>query len=203
MAGSSEGPAWIKYLRLQELGELIGSGQTRKQHRLAREILFRMELDRLTPQQLKMLESSPFSDLAFALRRWADEPVDCMALLDDIGSPASVAMAGPRFFGFVIGGSMPVTVAANWLATAWDQNSVMSAITPAVAALENVSRRWLCELLGLPQGCAAKNGKPIDAVHCRDNKAVENNFANGPTLGNPSDEQSHECGPCDARSSPR
>ena len=80
---------------------------------------------------------------------------ETLALLDEIGSPASVAMAGPRFFGFVIGGSMPVTVAANWLATAWDQNSVMSEITPAVATLENVSRRWLCELFGLPQDCAA------------------------------------------------
>jgi glutamate/tyrosine decarboxylase-like PLP-dependent enzyme len=78
-----------------------------------------------------------------------------LALLDEIGSPASMAMAGPRFFGFVIGGSMPVTVAANWLATAWDQNSVMSEITPAIATLENVSRRWLCELFGLPQDCAA------------------------------------------------
>ena len=80
---------------------------------------------------------------------------ETLAMLDEIGSPASVAMAGPRFFGFVIGGSMPVTVAANWLATAWDQNSVMSQVTPAVATLENVSRRWLCELFSLPEDCAA------------------------------------------------
>ena len=80
---------------------------------------------------------------------------ETLAMLDEIGSPASAAMAGPRFFGFVIGGSLPVTVAANWLATAWDQNSVMSEVTPAVAMLENVSQRWLCELFGLPQGCAA------------------------------------------------
>jgi glutamate/tyrosine decarboxylase-like PLP-dependent enzyme len=83
------------------------------------------------------------------------DAAETLAMLDDIGSPASVAMAGPRFFGFVIGGSMPVTVAANWLATAWDQNSVMNEVTPALAAIENVSRRWLCELFGLPQGCAA------------------------------------------------
>ncbi len=80
---------------------------------------------------------------------------ETLAMLDELGSPASMAMAGPRFFGFVIGGSLPVTVAANWLATTWDQNSVMSEVTPAVAMLENVSRRWLCELFGLPQGCAA------------------------------------------------
>ena len=80
---------------------------------------------------------------------------ETLAMLDDIGSPASVAMAGPRFFGFVIGGSLPVTVAANWLATAWDQNSVMSEVTPATATLEDVSRRWLCELLGLPPDSGA------------------------------------------------
>lgn len=80
---------------------------------------------------------------------------ETLAMLDETGSPASLAMAGPRFFGFVIGGSMPVTVAASWLATAWDQNSVMSEVTPAVATLEEVSRRWLCELFGLPQECAA------------------------------------------------
>ncbi len=83
------------------------------------------------------------------------DDAETLAFLDDIGSPASVAMAGPRFFGFVIGGSMPVTVAANWLATAWDQNSVMSEVTPAVAVLEDVTRRWLCELLQLPRDCAA------------------------------------------------
>lgn len=53
----------------------------------------------------------------------SDEAV--LALLDDIGSPATMGMAGPRFFGFVIGGSLPVTVATNWLSTAWDQNVAM------------------------------------------------------------------------------
>ena len=50
----------------------------------------------------------------------ADEAV--LAMLDDLGTPATISMAGPRFFGFVIGGSLPVTVATNWLTTAWDQN---------------------------------------------------------------------------------
>ena len=49
------------------------------------------------------------------------DPATVLALLDDFGSPATVATAGPRFFGFVIGGSLPATVAANWLAGAWDQ----------------------------------------------------------------------------------
>src|SRR4051812_32351292 len=51
------------------------------------------------------------------------DPRVMLAELDALGSPATMAMAGPRFFGFVIGGALPATVAANWLATAWDQNT--------------------------------------------------------------------------------
>ena len=75
---------------------------------------------------------------------------EVLELLDRIGSPAAMAMTGPRFFGFVIGGSMPVTVASNWLATAWDQNSVMHEVTPATATLERVAMSWMLDLLGLP-----------------------------------------------------
>jgi glutamate/tyrosine decarboxylase-like PLP-dependent enzyme len=66
-----------------------------------------------------------------------------LAELDDIGSPATMASAGGRFFGFVIGGALPVTVAANWLATAWDQNA-------GNAALEAVALRWMQDLFRLP-----------------------------------------------------
>ena len=82
-----------------------------------------------------------------------DEEV--LATLDELGSPAAVAMAGPRFFGFVIGGSLPVTVATNWLTTAWDQNVSMREITPAAATLEEVSLAWLIDLFGLPPATGA------------------------------------------------
>ena len=75
---------------------------------------------------------------------------DTLEMLDRLGSPAAVAMTGPRYFGFVIGGSMPVTLAANWLAGAWDQNTAMHEVTPAVAILEDVSLQWMTELFGLP-----------------------------------------------------
>ena len=80
---------------------------------------------------------------------------EVLALLDTIGSPATMAMAGPRFFGFVIGGSLPVTVATNWLTTAWDQNVGMHEVTPATSTLERVAMDWMIDLFGLPTGCAA------------------------------------------------
>ena len=61
------------------------------------------------------------------------DPAQVLEMLDEFGSPATVAMTGRRFFGFVIGGSMPVTLAANWLAGAWDQNSGLFNVTPATA----------------------------------------------------------------------
>ena len=82
------------------------------------------------------------------------EPTEVLALLDDLGSPATMGMAGPRFFGFVIGGALPVTVAANWLATAWDQNSAFDSVTPAVSLVEAVALEWMREIFGLPEGCA-------------------------------------------------
>ncbi|HLH62709.1 MAG TPA: aminotransferase class V-fold PLP-dependent enzyme [Ktedonobacteraceae bacterium] len=77
------------------------------------------------------------------------EADETLALLDSYGA-ATMAMAGPRFFGFVIGGVLPVTLAANWLAGAWDQNTGLATITPLSAKLEEVALRWLRGVLGLP-----------------------------------------------------
>ncbi|MFN2514619.1 MAG: aspartate aminotransferase family protein [Pyrinomonadaceae bacterium] len=74
-------------------------------------------------------------------------------LLDETCSPATMAMAGPRFFGFVIGGSLPATLAANWLASAWDQNTGLHTPTPATASLEQIALNWLLDLFKLPSEC--------------------------------------------------
>ena len=79
----------------------------------------------------------------------ADE-LETLAMLDDLASPAAIATTGPRFFGFVIGGSVPVSLAANWLAGAWDQNAAMHGVTPAVAIIEKVSMDWMLDILRLP-----------------------------------------------------
>jgi glutamate/tyrosine decarboxylase-like PLP-dependent enzyme len=82
------------------------------------------------------------------------EPGEVLALLDELGSPATMGIVGPRFFGFVIGGTLPTALAANWLASAWDQNTAFDAASPATAELEAVALEWMCEIFGLPEGCA-------------------------------------------------
>jgi len=68
--------------------------------------------------------------------------------------PGLVANPGPRYFGFVTGGSLPAALAADWLVSAWDQNSAMQVMSPAVAAVEEVAAGWLLDVLGLPAQAA-------------------------------------------------
>ena len=77
-------------------------------------------------------------------------PAEVLEELDTIGSPATVASAGGRFFGFVIGGSLPAALAANILAAAWDQNAVLEITSPVAASLEKVCRTWIADVFGLP-----------------------------------------------------
>ncbi|MGZ4429489.1 MAG: pyridoxal phosphate-dependent decarboxylase family protein [Nocardioidaceae bacterium] len=82
------------------------------------------------------------------------EPAAVVDLLADAAGPGLTGMPSGRFFGFVIGGSHPAALAADWLVSAWDQNCILRQVTPAAAALEETAGRWLVELLGLPGGSA-------------------------------------------------
>ena len=88
--------------------------------------------------------------LGGALPENPTDPAALLALLDDVGSPATVASTGGRYFGFVIGGILPAALAANWLAGAWDQNAAMQIMSPVAARVEEIVREWTLDLLGLP-----------------------------------------------------
>ncbi len=102
------------------------------------------------PQDIARLEA-----LGGPLPQSSSDPREVLELLDDIGSPATVATTGGRYFGFVTGGALPAAVAANWLAAAWDQNAAFSVMSPVAAKLEEFVLAWILELLGLPPSCGA------------------------------------------------
>ncbi|GAA0578995.1 pyridoxal phosphate-dependent decarboxylase family protein [Rhizomicrobium electricum] len=103
--------------------------------------------------------AAPSPEAVAALARFREplpaagtEALDVVRLLDEFGSPATVATTGGRYFGLVMGGALPVTVAANWLAAAWDQNAVFRWTSPVAAELEDVALGWFGELFDLPAG---------------------------------------------------
>jgi glutamate/tyrosine decarboxylase-like PLP-dependent enzyme len=84
-------------------------------------------------------------------------PTPAERVVDELAAaaePGLVAMGSGRFFGFVIGGTLPAALGADWLTSAWDQNSGLRQVTPAVSALGDVAARWLLELLELPPDCS-------------------------------------------------
>src|SRR3954447_3267281 len=119
---------------------------------------------RLAREYIDGLESRPvgaqacLEDLRAALGRPLTEGgEDPRAVLADLArdvEPGLIASAGPRYFGFVIGGSLPVAVAADWLTSAWDQNTGGYVVSPSLSVAEEVAAGWVRELLGLPDGCS-------------------------------------------------
>ncbi len=81
------------------------------------------------------------------------DPAKVIEELEHMAEPGLIAMNSPRFHGWVIGGATPAGVAADWLVAAWDQNTAMTEPTPAMAAIENLTARWILELMKLPPDC--------------------------------------------------
>ena len=100
------------------------------------------------PAAVQRLEDA----LKSALQPEPTAPADVLKFIDEFGTPATVATAGGRYFGFVTGGALPASVAAHCLATAWDQNCFSRTSSPAAALFEEAALRWLNEIFGMPAG---------------------------------------------------
>lgn len=104
---------------------------------------------RVTPEQLRRAFG-----MGMPLPEHGQEAEQVIAGLARTAELGLVAQTGPRYFGFVIGGSLPVTTAADWLTSAWDQNAGLYASSPAASVVEEVAAAWLLELLGLPRSAS-------------------------------------------------
>jgi glutamate/tyrosine decarboxylase-like PLP-dependent enzyme len=103
---------------------------------------------RVGPQQAARELAAAFDGVLPQSGMAAADVVDYLA---SHAEPGLMAMPSGRFFGWVIGGTLPAAMAADWLVSAWDQNSVLRYATPAIAAIEDAAGHWLLQLLGLPK----------------------------------------------------
>jgi glutamate/tyrosine decarboxylase-like PLP-dependent enzyme len=102
-----------------------------------------------TPSAIARLEL-----LRTAFPQRATSPAEVLRLLDEFGSPATVANVGSRYFGFVNGGMLPAALAAAWMVSAWDQSAGISVSSPAAAFFDELALQWVIEILGLPVASA-------------------------------------------------
>lgn len=97
-----------------------------------------------------------------------DNPMSAAEVIDEldrIGSPATMAIAGPRFFGFVNSSALPAALAANWLSTAWEQHGGFFVSSPGSTTLEQIALGWTIELLGLPRASVGAFVTGTTAAH--------------------------------------
>jgi glutamate/tyrosine decarboxylase-like PLP-dependent enzyme len=98
----------------------------------------------IAPEELRAALGGPLPEEPLAARQVVSELVEA-------AEPGVVGMGSGRYFGFVIGGALPAALAADWLTTAWDQNAGLYAAGPSASIVEQVTRGWIVELLGLPR----------------------------------------------------
>ncbi|MET0844170.1 MAG: pyridoxal-dependent decarboxylase, partial [Mycetocola sp.] len=126
---------------------------------------YRAALDRAHAHSLEWLSSLPTRPIkprmdadevaahtAGPLPDGSSDPAEVVDALAALAEPGLIGMPSGRFYGWVIGGTLPAALAADWMVSAWDQNSAMRYATPAMAAIEEASGRWILDLLGLPPG---------------------------------------------------
>jgi len=118
---------------------------------IARKYLKQMNQEKI---QVSDENRQRLSALDFELQDHQVDDQEVIEKLNNLVSPATMKMTSSKFFGFVIGGSYPVSIASNWLTTVWDQNSGLEKTTPATAAVEKISSRWMLDILGLPKQSA-------------------------------------------------
>jgi glutamate/tyrosine decarboxylase-like PLP-dependent enzyme len=111
-----------------------------------------VQQQRVFPSEQSLANLSVFDEM---LPSETMDPDKILDLLHQVGSKATVAQNAGRYFGFVNGGALPITMAVSWLASVWDQNAALYVMSPIAAKLEQVCESWLIQLLGLPQHCVA------------------------------------------------
>lgn len=132
-----------KYMKTKDLLELSKEK--------AIEYLEGVDLQSVAPSERALANMERFEE---PLPETTSDPKETIELLHEYGSPATVASAGGRYFGFVIGGALPISVGASWIANAWDQCAGVQVLSPIGAKLEEVASSWMLDLLDLDRKSA-------------------------------------------------
>jgi len=111
-----------------------------------------LESRRVSPSQNELNE---LEKLNIPFQEESIDPESVIKLLSEVGSKTTIANAGGRYFGFIIGGSHPVSLAANWLAGSWDQNAGLGVTSPLNAKIEEITSEWLKEILPVSKDSVA------------------------------------------------